>query len=214
MNPSHSRSQSYQGQTARMLGCIFVFLLVCEVCLTEGCISVGKAFKTLCHSAAAKLPIGLHPIVTIISVSSTHIIQSPASIIQFPHFYWSILLKYDSERGVSVYRVNQRCVFVCYHAQSFWMTSCFFFFKYTVHSGLHAALLLVDVFPSFDRFLSFVPLFPPVSWCSSITLCLIFKQGSRAFRISSNTSFDSFYSLELVIVCVFVGSSDSVFAGY
>lgn len=48
-----------------------------------------------------------------------------------PHFNWFIMLKYDSERGVSVYHVNQHsacvCVFVlksadesvCYHALSF-----------------------------------------------------------------------------------------------
>lgn len=84
----------------------------------------------------------------------------------FHHFNWSILLKYDSERGVSVYHVNQHNVFVCwralmsvcgcvcYHALSFWMMSCFLISLPLFSSGLLNLLCCSSLlFPSLIHFL-------------------------------------------------------------
>lgn len=59
-----------------------------------------------------KLPIVLHLVITVLPVtpSSTHTAQPLAFRHPVPHSNWSILLKYDSERGVSVCHVNQHNV--------------------------------------------------------------------------------------------------------
>lgn len=81
-----------------------------------------------------------------------------------PHFNWSILLKYDSERGVSVYHVTQHNVCLCARVQMgacvimprhfechvFWFLSFFLlsFFLWTPYF----ALLLLTVFPGWISF--------------------------------------------------------------
>lgn len=95
-----------------------------------------------------------------------------------PHFNWSILLKYDSERCVSVYHVNQhnvclcvkgcRCVCACvwYHALSFWMMSCFLcLFSPGLLNLLCCSSLLFPSLIHFSLFFMFLSVF-------SLYLCL------------------------------------------
>lgn len=122
-----------------------------------------------------------------------------------PHLNWSILLKYDSERSVSVYYVNQHYVFVCdcervqmservspcvcvglcvfYHAMSFELMSCFlvsfpvFFWTPSICS---AALLCC---PFGLIHLSFILFVCVLSLFVSLSLCWVFKQGIRALDV-------------------------------
>ena len=135
----------------------------------------GKVKNAESFCREKKLPIGLYLTITVIPVTppSTHAVQSLAFTIQSPI---SIGPSCSSmtQKGVSVYHVNQHnvcvsissvgCVCASYHAQSFWMMSCFLVSLSIVFpSGLLKLLCCSSLLsPSLINFFFFPPIWRPV----------------------------------------------------
>lgn len=88
-----------------------------------------------------------------------------------PHFNWSILLKYDSERGVSVYHVNR-------HIE--WWCVCILRVQTSVFVSPWSVIL---------NNVMFSYLFLVFSFCSAAPPCYLFSFSSTVFVLVVSVSF-------------------------